>query len=172
MRPVRLAPYNFQNTALRSSICACISKLLPQLRDLTALPITLTHQDLSPLNYLIDESTSYIQAVLDWYGALYLPVGSNFHFMDALFGYMTPTGWQDGEDRQKLEAAFYDRALARLAAQEFQGVTKEQLEGQKAVGMLMYGVERLLKFEDEQAEYYLDGYLRGLSFMDESLSSY
>ncbi|KAJ6184375.1 hypothetical protein N7519_005676 [Penicillium mononematosum] len=111
--------YIFRNEILKNSISACISKLRPQLRDLATLPITLTHQDLSPFNYLIDESTGGVQAVLDWDSALYLPVGSNFHFMDSLFGSMTPSGWQDAEDRQELETAFYDRALANLAAEGF-----------------------------------------------------
>ncbi|KAJ5363781.1 uncharacterized protein N7496_009494 [Penicillium cataractarum] len=70
---------------------------------------------------------------------------------------MTLSGWQDTEDCQELETAFYDRALASLAVQGFS----------KAVGMLLYGVERLLKFKDERAEHYLDGYLRGLSFMND-----
>ncbi|KAJ5218701.1 uncharacterized protein N7498_000800 [Penicillium cinerascens] len=143
-----------------------IRKLLPRLRDLAALPVTLTHQDLTPFNYLIDDSTGRVQAVLDWDGALYLPVGSNFHFMDSLFGFMTLSGWQDTEDRQELETAFYDRALTSLAAQGFGGITKEQLESQKAIGMLLYSVERLLKFKDERSEHYLDGYLGGLSLMN------
>lgn len=113
-----------------------------------------------------------VQAVLDWDGALYLPVGSNFHFMDSLFGLMTPSGWQDTEDCRELETAFYDRDLASLAAQGFEIITKEQLESQKAIGMLLYGGERLLKFKDERAEHYLDGYLRGLSFMDGFIPSY
>ncbi|EGC45594.1 predicted protein [Histoplasma capsulatum var. duboisii H88] len=158
--------YIFRYTILRNKISDCISKLLLQLPNLTTLPITLAHQDLAPFNYLIDDSTGRVQAVLDWDGALYLPVGSNFHFMDSLFGFMTPSGWQDTEDRQKLETVFYNRALASLAAQGFSGITKEQLESQKAIGMLLYGVERLLKFKDERAEHYLDGYLRGLSFMN------
>lgn len=107
--------YNFQSTPLSSDICTCISKLLPQLRDLAALPITLAHQDLSPFNYLIDESTGHVQAVLDWDGSIYLPLGSNFHFVGHLFGYMTPTGWQDAEDREELEAAFYDRVLDQIS---------------------------------------------------------
>ena len=83
------------------------------------------------------------------------------YISDALFGYMTPAGWQDGEDHQELETAFYDRALGNLAAQGFRGIVKEQLEAQKAVGMLVYGGEQPLKFKDEQSELYLDGYLRG-----------
>ncbi|KAM5476972.1 hypothetical protein MauCBS54593_000243 [Microsporum audouinii] len=164
--------YIFRHTTLRNKILACISKLLLQLPNLTTLPVTLAHQDLAPFNYLIDDSTGRVQAVLDWDGALYLPVGSNFHFIESLFGFMTPRGWQDTEDRQELETAFYDRVLANLAAQGFGGITKEQLESQKAIGMLIYGVERLLKFKDERAEHYLDGYLRGLSFMNGSLLSY
>ncbi|KKK12435.1 hypothetical protein P175DRAFT_0501469 [Aspergillus ochraceoroseus IBT 24754] len=154
--------YSFRHATLRNKIFACIRKLLLQLPNLTTLPVTLTHQDLAPFNYLIDDSTGRVQAVLDWDGALYLPVGSNFHFMDSLFGFMTPRGWQDTEDRQELETAFYNRVLAHLAAQGFEGITKEQLESQKAIGMLLYGVDRLLKFKDERAEHYLDGYLRGL----------
>ncbi|KAJ5803800.1 uncharacterized protein N7518_000103 [Penicillium psychrosexuale] len=154
----------FQNTSLRNRISTCISELLPQLQDLAVLPIALTHQDLAPFNYLIEESTGRVRAVLDWDGALYLPVGSNFHFMDNLFGFMTPSGWHDTEDRQELETAFYDRALASLATQGLGGMTKEQLESQKAIGMLRYGVERLLRLKDEQSERYLDGYLRGLSY--------
>ena len=158
--------YTFRHTSLKLKLLACISKLLLQLPNVTTLPITLAHQDLAPFNYLINETTGQVQAILDWDGALYLPVGSNFHFMESLFGFMTTRGWQDTEDRHELEAAFHYRVLANLAAQGFEGITKEQLESQKAIGMLLYGMERLLKFKDERAELYLDGYLRGLSFMN------
>ncbi|KAM5466220.1 hypothetical protein MferCBS49748_004593 [Microsporum ferrugineum] len=57
--------YDFRNTTLRSSISACIGKLPPRLHDLAALPVTLTHQDLDPFNYLIDKSTGRVQSVLD-----------------------------------------------------------------------------------------------------------
>jgi Phosphotransferase enzyme family len=164
--------YTFRNTGLRSRIFTCIGKLLPQLRDIASLPIALTHQDLAPFNYLIDDSTGRIQAVLDWDGAVYLPVGSNFHFVESLFGFMTPSGWEDTEDRQELEAAFYARALTALAAQGFGGVTKEQLELQKAIGILQYFVERLLKFKDDRTEQYLDGYLWRLTFMRGSMPPY
>ncbi|KAJ5875821.1 uncharacterized protein N7529_001405 [Penicillium soppii] len=55
------------------------------------LTTTLTG-DLAPHNYLID-STGQVQAVLDWDGALYLPVGSNLRFM-------TLNGGKDTDDRQ------------------------------------------------------------------------
>jgi hypothetical protein len=51
--------------------------------------------------------------------------------------------------RLEIETAFYDWALASLAAQGFGGIKKEKLESQKAIGMLVYGVELLLKFKDE-----------------------
>ncbi|KAM5493037.1 hypothetical protein MaudMau93_001131 [Microsporum audouinii] len=57
--------YDFRNITLRSSISACIGKLPPRLHDLAALPVTLTHQDLAPFNYLIDKSTGRVQSVLD-----------------------------------------------------------------------------------------------------------
>ena len=164
--------YTFRNTNLRNSISTCISKLLPQLHNLAALPVTLTYQDLALFNYLIDDSTGRVQAVLDWDGAVYLPVGSNFYFMDTLFGFMTPSGWQDNGDRQELEGAFYDRVLASLSTQGLGGITKEQLELQKAIGILLYSMERLLKFKDERSEHYLDGYIRGLSFMNGFMLSY
>ena len=67
--------YTFRNTNLRNSISTCISKLLPQLHNLAALPLTLTHQDLAPFNYLIDDSTGRVQAVLDWDGAVTSQLG-------------------------------------------------------------------------------------------------
>ncbi|KAJ5478030.1 hypothetical protein N7530_003539 [Penicillium desertorum] len=159
--------YIFRNSAVRNSISTCISKLLPRLPDIATLPIALTHQDLAPFNYLIDESTGHVQAVLDWDGALYLPIGSNFHFIDNLFGFMTLSGWEDTEDRQELETAFYDRVLASLATQGLRRVTKELLELQKAIGILLYDLERLLKFKDERTEHYIYGHLQGLSFMNQ-----
>jgi len=157
--------YTFRNTGLRSKICTCIDQVMLQLRDIASLPIALTHQDLAPFNYLIDNSTGRIQAVLDWDGAAYLPVGSNFHFVESLFGFMTPSGWEDTEDRQELEAAFYARALTAPSGQGFEEVTMEQLELQKAIGILQYFVERLLKLKDGRTEQYLDGYISRLTFM-------
>ncbi|KAJ5156027.1 hypothetical protein N7492_008830 [Penicillium capsulatum] len=157
----------FRNAALRSSIFTGINKLLLQLHDIAALPVTLAHQDLAPFNYLIEESTGRLKAVLDWDGALYLPIGSSFHFMDSISGFMTPSGWQDTEDRQELETAFYDRVSTSLAAQGF----GEQLELQKAIGILLYDVERLLKRKNERAEHYLYGHIQGSSSMNEFMFS-
>lgn len=162
-----VSTYDFRNETLRSSIFSCICKLLIQLPNVAAFPIVLSHQDLSPFNYLIDETTGHIQAVLDWDGATYLPIGLNFHFMDNLFGFITRGGWQDTKHRQELETAFYDRVLASLAAQGMNGVTKELLELQKAIGIFLYDVERLLKFKDEGSEHYICGHLQRLSFRDE-----
>jgi hypothetical protein len=39
------------------------------------------------------------------------------------------------------------------------------MESQKAIGILLYGVERLLKFKDERSEHYIDRYLRGLQYL-------
>ncbi|KAJ5366265.1 hypothetical protein N7541_000206 [Penicillium brevicompactum] len=153
--------YNFKSIALRNKISACISKLQPRLQDVASLPIVLTHQDLSPYNYLIEEKTGRLQAVLDWDGSIYLPIGSNFHFMESIFGSMTITGWKDATDRHKLESAFYDRVLERLSIQGHRGITKEQLELQKAIGSLVYGMGRLLELKNEWSERYLDVYLRG-----------
>ncbi|KAJ5150394.1 uncharacterized protein N7500_010583 [Penicillium coprophilum] len=91
---------------------------------------------------------------------------ANTTLSDTTISDLTSTLEQDTEDRQELEAAVHDRALASLASQGLGGITKEQLESQKAIGMLLCGVERLLKFKDERAEHYLDRYLRGLSFMN------
>lgn len=57
--------YVFRHTTLRNRISTYISKLLPRLRNLATLPVTLTHQDLAPFNYLIDDSTGRVQAILD-----------------------------------------------------------------------------------------------------------
>jgi hypothetical protein len=157
--------YPFRNTNLRSTISVCLNKLMPLLSGLTTLPLVLTHQDLSPFNYLINEFSGHIQAVLDWDGALYLPIGSNFHFVDSFFGYMTPSGWNNSEQRHEFEAAFYTRVLSNLTAQGFGGLKQEQLELQKAIGMLDYYMGRILKLRDEQTEHYLDGYLQLLTFM-------
>lgn len=158
--------YAFRNESLRKSISDCVSKVLPQVYSIATLPITLVHQELAPFNYFIEPSTGQVQAVIGWDGARYLPVGSNFHFIDSLFGAMTPSGWKDAVHRQDIEIAFYDQALTSLAAQGFGGIKREQLESQKAIGLLLYGMERVLKFTDERSEQYLDGSLRGLSFMN------
>jgi hypothetical protein len=79
---------------IMDSISTYISKLLPQLRNLATLPITLTYYyDLSLFNYFINESIGGVQAVLDWDSALYLLVGSIFHFIDGLFRFMPLSGW-------------------------------------------------------------------------------
>ncbi|KAL3474025.1 hypothetical protein BJX99DRAFT_248494 [Aspergillus californicus] len=155
-----------------SNLTSTLDKIHHKLRDLAALPVTLTHQDLALFNYLIDNSTGQVQAIIDWDGAIYLPVGSNFYFLDSLFGFMTPSSWQDMEDCQELKGVFYNRALASLASQGVGGITKEQPELQKAIGILLYSVKRLLKFKDEQAEHYLDRYLQGLSFMSRLIFLY
>ncbi|KAF1985888.1 hypothetical protein K402DRAFT_103001 [Aulographum hederae CBS 113979] len=157
--------YPFRKANLRSTVLTCISKLMPLLPDLAALPSVLNHQDLGAFNFLIDEPSCHILAVLDWDGALYLPVGSNFHFLEIFFGHMTPISWRNSEDRDELEASFYARVLSNLASQGFGQVTEEQLELQKAIGILEYYSKRILQLRDERTERYLEGYLERLSFM-------
>lgn len=82
---------------------------------------------------------------------------------------MTITGWKDATDRHKLELAFYDRVLAKLSTQGHREITKEQLELQKGIGSLVYGMGRLLELKNEWSERYLDVYLRGLSFMKDDV---
>lgn len=161
----RADSYPFRNSSLRSNILICINKILPQLHNLTDLPVALTHQDLSPFNYLIDESTGRVRAVLDWDGALYLMLGSNFHFVESFFGYMTQQGWEDNEDGQELELAFYARVSSNVAAQGFVGATKDRLDLAKAVGMLDYYLKQVFKLKDGWSEQHLEGYLQRLTFM-------
>jgi hypothetical protein len=157
--------YLFQLPDLRKTISTCIDHLRLRVWDLTVLPLSLAHQDLSSFNYLIDDSTGRILTVLDWSGAQYQPLGSNFHFVEDLLGFMTTTGWSYDEDRKTLEASFYTRILHNLEEQGIKNVNRELLELQKAFGLLQYYLGRLLKLKDKRTELYLDGYLCGLSFI-------
>ncbi|KAF2667409.1 hypothetical protein BT63DRAFT_291354 [Microthyrium microscopicum] len=160
--------YIFQLPNLHSAIYTCIDHLRPRMQELTILPLSLSHQDLSSFNYLIDDSTGRITTVLDWSGAQYQPLGSNFHFVEDLLGYMTPTGWTYDEDRNTLEDSFYTRICENLQQQHINSVNRELLEPQKAIGLLQYYLERLLKLKDKRTELYLDGYLSGLTFMTQA----
>lgn len=157
----------FQNPALKDTISTCISKLRPKASELAkTLPLVLTHQDLTPWNYLVDSSSGHVTSVMEWQGSRYLPIGSNFHFIDAcIFGNMSRKGWEHAEGRQELETAFYARVQERLTAQGFENVSRERIELQKPIGMLQYWVLRLEQGKTDQAEQMLEGHLSGLPFM-------
>lgn len=160
--------YDFQLPHLRAKIATCINHLRSRLADLAVLPISLAHQDMSTWNYLIDELSGHILTILDWDGAKYQTLGSNFHFVEDILGCMTPDGWKDDEDRNALENAFYTRVLENLQNQGIQNVNKELLELQKAIGMLPYYLGRLSRnpVNSKRTEMYIDGQLRGLGFMN------
>ncbi|KAI9892614.1 MAG: hypothetical protein M1814_001307 [Vezdaea aestivalis] len=157
--------YPFQNPNLEGRILSCLSKIQQNSDRLTKLPLVLTHRDLTPFNYLIDETSGRITAILDWDDAEYLPIGHNFHFLENLLGYMTRDGWKDIEDRQILETFLYARVQKNLTSQGFNGGDLEAMEHEKALGILRYYVPKLLEWKDNRAEKYLEGFLRNLSFL-------
>ena len=119
--------------------------------------------------YLINDSTARAQAILEWDGALYLLLGSNFHFMKSLLGFVIPNSWEDMEDRLVLEAASHARLRLALPLKGFKGVKMEQLESQKAIRILQCYIAQLLKFKDEQRERYMEDVF---TFMHDSMLPY
>jgi len=159
--------YSFKIQNLKSRILFCLSEIQQNSASLAKLPLVLTHIDLTPFNYLIDESSGHITGVLDWDGASYLPIGHNFHFIEQLLGYMTRDGWEDIEDRHILESFFYARLRQLLVSEGFEEGDLEAIEYEKALGSLTYYVPKLLEWKGEKAEKYLEGFLRNLSFLGE-----
>ncbi|KAB8527769.1 hypothetical protein FH972_025422 [Carpinus fangiana] len=161
---IQLSKHDFKDTELHDKTLRVVDKLRSDASTFATLPHILGHQDLSPFNYLVDD-VGHITAVLDWDGAAYEPVGTNFHFVDNVFGNMTPKGWVDGEDRAELEDAFYTRVLQLLASQGFPDVSRAQLQRQKAFGVLRYWVPRLHDWPGPRTEQYLGGYVERMSFV-------
>ncbi len=153
--------FHFQNKDLRRRISARISEIRDHDVGLAKLPLVLTHMDMTPFNYLVDMASGQVTAILDWDSAEYLPVGYNLHFVEHLFGYMTRDGWEDAEDREALEAFFYDRVWQRLLLQGFDEKDLEALDHEKTLGTLMFYVPKLLEWKDGMAERYLERYLQG-----------
>ncbi len=159
--------FPFQNQDLKGQILLCLSEIRQNSARLTKLPLVLTHMDLTPFNYLIDETSGHITAILDWDGAAYLPIGHNFHFVENLLGYMTRDGWEDIEDRHALESFLFARVRQLLVSQGFDEGDLEAIEYEKALGILRYYVPKLLEWKDDKAERYLKAFLRHLSFLRE-----
>ncbi|TAQ83312.1 hypothetical protein B7494_g8364 [Chlorociboria aeruginascens] len=157
--------YSFKIRNLKSRILFCLSEIQQHSASLAKLPIVLTHIDLTPFNYLIDESSGHITGVLDWDGAYYLPIGHNFHFIEQLLGNMTRDGWEDIEDRHMLESFFYARLRQQIVSEGFEEDDLEAIEYEKALGNLTYYIPKLLEWKDGKAEKYLEGFLRNLSFL-------
>ena len=162
----RAETYRFLNASLQRDLSTCIDEISVRRHDLSDLPVALTHQDFSPFNYLIDESSGRVAAVLDWDGAVYQTIGSNLNFVDTFFGNMTKEGrWEENEDSEESEAVSYERVLGNSAAQGFEGVTRERLEVSKAVGMLDYYLKRMARLKDDRTEQDLKGCLERSTFM-------
>ncbi|KAH8810871.1 hypothetical protein F5884DRAFT_897406 [Xylogone sp. PMI_703] len=162
--------HTFKTQNLKGRILHCLSEIRKNSACLAKLPLVLTHADLTPFNYLIDERSGHITGVLDWDGTSYLPLGHNFHFIEQLFGYMTKDGWEDMEDRRVLESLFYARLRQLLTSEGFEESDLEAIKYEKALGILTYYVPKLLEWKSEKAEKYLEIFLRKLPFLEENHS--
>ena len=137
--------YKFRDRALKCRVKASMSKIQQSGTLRASLPLVLTHVDMTPMNYLVDETSGQVTAVLDWDGARYLPIGQNFHFVEHLFGCLSRDGWEDYDDRG-LFKRFFDESIRRHLAS--QGVKESDLAGlelERTYGILTHYVPKLLQ---------------------------
>ncbi|WEW59601.1 hypothetical protein PRK78_005075 [Emydomyces testavorans] len=70
-------------------------------------PQVLTHGDLCELNTLIMPDTGCISGLIDWAEASILPFGMALYGLNNFLGGMSSEGWKYDENREKLEAEFW-----------------------------------------------------------------
>ena len=131
-----------------------------------SLPIVLAHSDLSPFNFLVEQTTGHVTAVLDWGGATFERVGYNLHFAEHLFGCMTLEGWMDYSDRKAVEERFHSCLRERLSGQGVDDQEKllSSVELSKAVGILHYYVPRMKDDSNGMWEGYLVSFLKQMTW--------
>jgi len=80
---------------------------------------------------------------------------------------MTRDDWEDVEVRHALKSLFYARLRQHLVSEGFEEGGLKEIEYEKASGILTCYVPKLLEWKGEEAEKYLEGFLRNLSFLKE-----
>ena len=164
-----IIPNNFvpcDDDELQPLIDRCMRMIHRHASLVGALPTVLAHADLTSLNILIDPPTGRVTGILDWDSATYERLGYNLHFAEHLFGYMTLTGWEDNEDREKLEQGFYETFYQSLSSQgiEVTETFRLAVEVSKAVGILGYYSTRMESDNRGLYEKYLVDFLKRFSW--------
>lgn len=163
---LQVTDHKFDDKDLKTLLLNAIQILRSRSSKFESIPLVFSHLDISAFNYLINQSNDRISAVLDWDRAVYAPIGTNFHFVEELLGSMwVDKGWIDLDGREALEIVFYSRIIGLLADQGFR-VNREQLEHQKAVGVLQH-YAAFLKSKPQFAERYLKSYMERLQYLHE-----
>ena len=72
----------------------------------TDWPMTLSHEDLTEQNVLIDPSTGHLTGVVDWVNARIAPFGVGFYGAESFMGTMNDYGWKYFCNVEKMRATF------------------------------------------------------------------
>lgn len=165
------AEYAYNLGRLRESLPARFSQLVDSItaHDLSKafsnLPHTITHGDLSELNFLIDPDTGYITGIVDWAEARVLPFGLGLWAVENVLGFMDNEGWHYFDNHKELRALFWTtlRSLTHeFTEQHMKMVRITRLMGMfRRHGFLVDGTQILgvVGEENVSALRYLDAFI-------------
>ena len=101
----------------------------------TGHPLTLTHDDLCEMNFIVDADTHKLNGVIDWADARILPFRLRLSAVQSVLGFMDSRGWHYHDDRAVLEQAFWTEFEVLIGASF--ASQKKPIETARAIGVLV-----------------------------------
>lgn len=104
-----------------------------------ALPWTLTHDDLSSMNMLLNEETGQLEGVVDWAEAAIWPFGKALWGLEDLLGCGGSDGWVwlGDEHHRQLFCTTFSAEVGGLSTEQYR-----LIEGARVLGLLLrYGFD-------------------------------
>ncbi|KAL9095889.1 MAG: hypothetical protein Q9165_001886 [Trypethelium subeluteriae] len=80
----------------------------------TKWPLTLSHEDLTEMNVLIDPSTGRLTGIIDWNNARIAPFGLGLYGVESFLGTMENDGWKYLNNIEQIRAVFQELLRSAL----------------------------------------------------------
>lgn len=134
-----VAEYSYNLGRLRESLPERFAGVLDSITAhklstaFSKLPVTVTHEDLCELNFLIDPDTGHITGIIDWAEARILPFGLGLWALEKVLGFMDSEGWHYYDNHEELRSLFWN--TFRVLAKEFADQNMELVVLTRLVGL-------------------------------------
>lgn len=129
----------------------------------TEWPMTLSHEDLTEKNVLVDPSTGHLTGIIDWVDAMIAPFGVGLYGVESFMGIMEDDGWRYFSNVERMRVIFegpIQNAMADILPKIPLGVAGSKLSLAKKLGVLLHygfvfydGQVRAVKEGDANIQY-------------------
>ncbi|KAF2229749.1 hypothetical protein EV356DRAFT_555489, partial [Viridothelium virens] len=81
----------------------------------TKWPLTLSHEDLTEMNVLINPSTGHLTGIVDWNNARIVPFGLGLYGVESFLGTMENNGWKYYSNVEQIRVTFQELLRTAMA---------------------------------------------------------